>query len=325
MPTLSTTWVQQPQPITTGRYACLVHIYPSGESLGRRYSLGDHPVVIGRSDDNDIAIHDHAVSRKHVRLDPTPDGVFVSDLVSTNGTFINDLPVKGTAVIRDGDYLRVGNNIYRFLTGGNVEAEYQEEIYRLTIVDGLTQIHNRRFLVDFLDRELARSARHSCPLAFLLFDVDRFKTINESIGPLAGNFALRELAATVRGLVRREDLFARYGGDEFGIVLVETPPAEARKFARHVCDAVAKRIFHFEEHLLRLTVSAGVACVGGNGTLSSKDLIQIADRRLSEAKHAGRNRVVGPDVRARSPAAHRPAPGRMHGLAGLELSGLRAV
>ena len=59
--------------------------------------------------------------------------------------------------LKDGDYLRVGNCIYRFLAGGNVEAEYHEEIYRLTIIDGLTEIHNKRYLLEFLDRELARS------------------------------------------------------------------------------------------------------------------------------------------------------------------------
>src|SRR5205823_2592899 len=126
-----------------------------------------------------------------------------------------------------------------------------------------------------------------------------------------GDFALRELAASVRGTIRREDLFARYSGDEFGIVLVETPPAEARDFAQHLCDTVAKRVFRFEEHLLRLTVSAGVVCTSGEAALSTKDVIQIATRRMSEAKHTGRNRVVGPDVISLSPGPHAPAPSRM--------------
>src|SRR5262245_26068396 len=128
MPNITTTWLQSQRPISTGRYACLVHIYPAGPMVGQRYSLGDSPLIIGRAENSDIPIQDHSISRKHARIDPTPNGVYVSDLVSTNGTFINDRPIKGTELINDGDYLRVGNNIYRFLAGGNIESEYQEEI-----------------------------------------------------------------------------------------------------------------------------------------------------------------------------------------------------
>ena len=77
--------------------------------------------------------------------------------------------------MRDGDYLRVGNCIYRFLAGGNVEADYHEEIYRLTIVDALTQIANVRYFNEFLDREVLRTVRHRRPLSLVLFDIDRFK------------------------------------------------------------------------------------------------------------------------------------------------------
>src|SRR5207244_8344348 len=116
-----------------------------------------------------------------------------------------------TPRLNDGDCLRVGNCIYHSLAGGNVESEYHEEIYRLTIIDGLTQIHNQRYLLDFLDRELARSNRHQRPLSLIMFDIDWFKQINDDLGHLGGDFTLRELADCVRkSSVRREDLFARY-------------------------------------------------------------------------------------------------------------------
>ncbi len=296
MPNITTTWVQRQQPISTGRYACLVHIYPSGPEMGQRYSLGETPLIIGRCDDCDIPIQDRSISRNHARIDPTPDGVYVSDLVSTNGTFINDRPIKGTQVINDGDYLRVGNCIYRFLAGGNIESEYHEELYRLTIVDGLTKIHNRRYLFDFLDRELIRSARHARPLAFLLFDIDRFKAVNDKIGHLAGDFALRELSAIIRTMIRREDLFARYGGEEFAAVLVETPLEEARLFAQRLREMVERHTFRFEQQVFRVTISIGVTCTAGDTSMTTKDLIHIADRRLYEAKLAGRNRIVGPEA-----------------------------
>src|SRR5207245_2245668 len=155
------------------------------------------------------------------RIQPGADGYYAVDLQSTNGTFVNDHPAS-MYKLKDGDYLRVGNCIYRFLIGGNVEAEYHEEIYRLTIIDALTDIHNKRYLVEFLDRELARSARYRRPLALVLFDLDLFKKVNDNLGHLGGDFTLREVAACVKGSVRKEELFARYGGEEFAVVLPET-------------------------------------------------------------------------------------------------------
>jgi two-component system, cell cycle response regulator len=289
---LTTTPVQSHKPIVTGRYACLVQIHPAGEKMGQRHTLGDTPIVIGRSDRNDIAIPDISISRKHARIEPAADGVCVTDLVSTNGTYINDRLVKGTEVIRDGDYLRIGNTIFRFLAGGNMESEYHEEIYRLTIRDALTHLHNRRYLVEFLDRELIRTVRHSRPLAFLLFDLDRFKTINDRFGQLAGDSALRELAGIVGNMLRPEDLLTRYDGEEFGVVLVETAAPAAQEFAERLRQTIERHTFHFEKEVFNLTVSVGVVSLPDGSISTTKEVLQIADRRLREAKNAGRNRVV---------------------------------
>jgi two-component system cell cycle response regulator len=194
--------------------------------------------------------------------------------------------------LKDGDYLRVGNCIYRFLTGGNVEAEYHEEIYRLTIVDGLTEIHNKRYLLEFLERELARSLRHHRPLALILFDLDHFKLINDQMGHLAGDFALRELAARVKASVRREELFARFGGEEFAIVLPETTCEGACIAAERIRSLVEKTPFEFEGHSFGITISLGIGMTTGEASLSPEDLIRLADDKLYQAKSNGRNCVV---------------------------------
>jgi two-component system cell cycle response regulator len=292
-PPTTETWLTAPKrAIAESGNACLVHIYPTGPAMGCRYPLGQKTTVLGRGEDCDIHLQDHSVSRRHAEIQHSVAGFTVSDMQSTNGTFVNDKPVTST-VLHDGDYLRVGNNIYRYLSGGNVEAEYHEEIYRLTIVDGLTQIHNQRYLLDFLDRELARSNRHQRPLALILFDIDRFKAINDELGHLGGDFALRELAACVRkSTVRREDLFARYGGEEFALVLVETTLPAAVDVAERLRKIVESHAFQFEDKPFSLTVSLGVGSTTGEEKLTSTALIRQADEKMYEAKKAGRNRVV---------------------------------
>src|SRR5262249_40375725 len=156
-----------------------------------------------------------------------------------------------------------------------------------------THVHNRRYLLEFLDRELLRTIRHARPLAFLLFDLDLFKTINDQFGHLAGDSALRELAGMVRNMLRPEDLLARYGGEEFGLVLVETTQSEAKAFAERLRETIERHTFRFNKQAFKLTVSIGIVSSTDDSISSTKDVLQIADERLLEAKNAGRNRVAG--------------------------------
>ena len=293
MERVTETWVtpnlERPVSITN-RHACLVHIYPTGPSMGSRYPLGENPLVIGRASDCDIRINDHSVSRRHARIQPGADGYYAVDLQSTNGTYVNDVPAS-MYKMKDGDYLRVGNCIYRFLTGGNVEAEYHEEIYRLTIIDGLTDIHNKRYFLEFLDRELARSSRYDRPLSLMMIDIDKFKSINDELGHLGGDFTLRELASRIKGNIRKEELFARYGGEEFAVVLPETNTQGAVTLAERLLKAVRETPFQFEDKTFPVTISAGVATTSGDETVNTAALIHRADEKLYQAKHEGRNRV----------------------------------
>lgn len=274
------------------RTACLVHIYPTGPNMGTRYTLGDSAIILGRDDDCDIVIDDDSVSRRHARIQFAHDGYGVSDLNSTNGTYVNDRRIRH-ALLKDGDYLRIGNGIYRFLAGGNVESEYHEEIYRLTIIDALTETHNKRYFLEFLARQLSCSTRYRRPLALLMFDIDRFKAINDQLGHLCGDYVLRELAACIKKGIRKEDLFARYGGEEFAVVLPETTREGALEMAEHLRQRVEVHSFQFEGHRVPVTISLGVTATTGEDWMTTSEMIEQADSRLYQAKRQGRNRVVG--------------------------------
>jgi diguanylate cyclase (GGDEF)-like protein len=286
------TWVTAAErPVSiTNRSACLVHIYPTGPTMGTRYTLSEMPIVLGRASDCDIRINDHSVSRRHARIQPGADGYYAVDLQSTNGTYVNDVPAS-MYKLKDGDYLRVGNCIYRFLMGGNVETEYHEEIYRLTIIDGLTEIHNKRYLMEFLDREIARSSRHNRPLSLVMIDIDRFKLINDEYGHLGGDFTLRELASRIKGNIRKEELFARYGGEEFCVVLPETTPEGALIAADRVLKVVSQAPFRFEDKTYQVTISAGVTTTQGEADITPLELLRRSDEKLYQAKNDGRNRA----------------------------------
>jgi diguanylate cyclase (GGDEF)-like protein len=272
--------------------ACLVHVYPTGPNLGRRYPLGDEPVLIGRGEDCEIQNLDTSVSRCHARIARGSDGRYlVSDLDSRNGTFVNNSSRLDT-FLQDGDYLRVGNCIYRFLSGKDVEAAYHEEIYRLTILDALTQTHNRRYFIEFLERESARAIRHQRPLSVIRFDIDDFKGFNDRMGRLAGDMALRELCARVRTLVRNFELLARYSGEQFALVLPETDVAAARITAEKIRTLAEKQPFAFNKQIFRMTVSAGVASLAPGEASNFVALLRMADENLFRAKQAGRNRVI---------------------------------
>ena len=271
----------------TAKEACLVVIY--GSELGKKYNLNSSSLVIGRSSKCDIQIDQESISRNHSKIVNTGKSILVRDLGSTNGTYVNDEPID-EYVLRDGDLIKIGRTIFKFLTGGNIENAYHEEIYRLTTIDGLTQIFNKRYFLETLEREIARSQRYRRSLSLVMFDIDHFKKINDSYGHLAGDYVLKHLASTVKTKIRREDLFARYGGEEFAIVLPEIDGINSKAFAEKIRQLVEKQDFRFENTRIQVTISMGVGAIDDEHN-DAATLIKQADDFLYAAKSAGRNRV----------------------------------
>jgi len=259
--------------------------------MGRRIPLTEGEHTLGRSTDSSIPIDSDSVSRKHARIWCLNGTWIVDDLNSTNGVFVNDARLKNHR-LQAGDIVRVGEVIFKFLHGSDIEAAYHEEIYRLTITDALTGTSNKRHFLEFLERELAAGNRHRHPISLVMMDIDHFKKINDTQGHLGGDAVLRELGSRLLPRVRREDLVARYGGEEFAFVLTHTDEAGAANFAEAIRTLVSSRPFTLPDaKSLPVTISLGVA----TRTTEQGDalsLIKVADDRLYKAKQTGRNRVV---------------------------------
>jgi two-component system, cell cycle response regulator len=282
-------------PLPTAKSAkgndCLVVIYTKDPSLlGKRFVLEQSPMRVGRGADNQIVLDGDSVSRRHAHWERRGDTWWVVDNGSTNGTYVNDELITKQHPLANGDRVKVGGLIFKFLTGEDVESQYHEEIYRMTIVDGLVQIFNKRYLYEALEREMIRGRRHGRDLCVVMFDIDHFKRINDQYGHLAGDYVLKELARVVQARIRRDEVFARYGGEEFSLVLPETSLAGAKALCDTLREKVAEHKFTFQGESISVTISLGAALLG-EADRSATDLIARADEKLYEAKRGGRNKV----------------------------------
>jgi diguanylate cyclase (GGDEF)-like protein len=269
---------------------CLVVIH--GPLLARRFMLDRAEQTIGRADDSEIRVDDDAASRAHARIVVSGRRATLVDLESTNGTFVNEEPV-GEIELRDGDLVQIGDTIFKFLGGGNVENKYHQEMYRMTTVDGLTQAYNRRYFMETFEREVQRARRYRRELCLAMIDLDNFKTVNDTWGHLAGDHVLRETARIISDGVRHEDVFGRYGGEEFALLLPEVGLAGSLQVCERLREQIERASLSFGSTELRVTASFGVASTMSLGDeFTPLDLIERADGKLYVAKSLGRNRVV---------------------------------
>lgn len=269
----------------------LVQIYPAGPNMGRKYELKGKTILVGRDPNSDIVVSSDSVSRKHARLSTEAGRRLITDLQSTNGSYVNDQPII-SEILSHGDQVKIGDTIFKYLVGSDVETAYHEEIYKMTIIDGLTGVFNKRYFLEALEREMSRSQRYGRPLSILMFDIDHFKRVNDTYGHLAGDYVLQSLARLISTRARREEIFARYGGEEFVILLPETHKEGGMELAEQLRKRVASYSFIFEGEEIPITVSIGVA-TANDGNVTETEFVKSADERLYKAKSEGRNCVRG--------------------------------
>jgi diguanylate cyclase (GGDEF)-like protein len=170
------------------------------------------------------------------------------------------------------------------------KVELYERIEELSIIDGLTEVYLRRYLMDRLREEVDRAGRLGLTFSIAMIDVDYFKQCNDNYGHLVGDAVLKNIASRFKNSIREVDMIGRYGGEEFCVVLPETPKKLAVSVAERLRKSIAsKKIKAFDENI-EVTVSVGVSTYPGDGD-SVNAIIEKADTALYKAKRKGRNRV----------------------------------
>ncbi|MBA3817927.1 MAG: diguanylate cyclase [Deltaproteobacteria bacterium] len=277
----------QPQRRNT---ACLTVL--TGTAAGTMFKVERGESVIGRAAGAPIRVVDDSISRNHARIRHDSNGLWVDDLESRNGTFVNGIRIT-SAPLQDGDKIQVGRTtVLRFAYADELDESFHESLVSSAHRDSLTRLFNKRYLLERLDHELKFSRRHGAALSLLMLDLDHFKQINDTRGHLAGDAVLANLASVLMKAVRDEDVVARFGGEEIAVVLRATPIEPATLLADRLRVLVERTVTKHQGLELRATVSIGVSGFPSTKADTVEELMEAADRALYRAKQQGRNRVA---------------------------------
>ena len=275
--------------VDEGHYtACLVVI--RGAGTGNKILLNRERMVIGRAEEADVRLAKAGVSRRHAEVERLGEAQFqITDLKSTNGTFVNSVRVE-SALLKDQDIIAIGETRLKFLSADSPEQPYYEALYSQAQLDKALQVYNKHYFLTRLDEELQRHRMRSPPMTLLMLDVDHFKRLNDSYGHLVGDAALAHLVGLVKGRIRETDVFCRYGGEEFALILPQTPLAQAEQLAEQLRALLAGAPLQQGERLIDMTISIGISD-SSDPQATPALLIERADRALYHAKRSGRNQV----------------------------------
>lgn len=266
----------------------------AGRDFGRQYFLARGETSIGRDENCEIRLSDAGIAGKHSKIvgDPGPTSgphFKLIDLGGASGTFLNDRKIK-EAVLTDGDRIRVGHTVLKYAIREVVEIEYQNKIFRMAATDALTRLHSREYFMQQYNDLFHRSERYQRPFSLVMIDIDNFKAINETFGRLAGDLVLEKIGRIILDCIRYEDFAARFGDEEFAVLLPETGSANSVNPAERLRRSIESFAFTAGDNEFSVTVSAGVAAFPEHGA-SMNELLEHAGSALSQAKKSGKNRV----------------------------------
>lgn len=277
------------KPTKKKSYPCFI-ILQGADLIGQIYKAKNNS-IIGRGANVYITINDSAVSRDHAKISTLGSRrVFVEDLGSKNGTYVNTSKIEKTELF-DGDKVRIGNTILKFDILDEVEMSFQDKLFASSIEDDLTRIYNKKFFFESLAKDFSYAKRHKIHLSIITFDIDDFKKVNDNYGHVEGDFILRSLGKLIKPLIRTEDIFARIGGEEFAIILKNVGKDKAFLFAERIRTLIAKHPFK-RQKTHKITVSIGCETFHNKNYETHKQLFEKADGFLLKAKKKGKNVTV---------------------------------
>jgi two-component system, cell cycle response regulator len=283
-------------PTTSSSPSPLYFIMINGGIPGAMLHLSGAGTRIGRAIDNTLQLPETSISRYHAVLREDEEAqIRVSDLGSTNGTFVNGrrLPEHTPVCVHDGDRIQFGSTIVvKFVRPDPCEERFQREMFERTVRDSLTGLYNRGYFLSEVGLLGDRSALRGLGLAVFMIDIDHFKRINDTYGHEMGDLVLREVASVLRLSMRGDDLIARFGGEEFVAALPVAAPDQSAERAERIRTNLASRRILVAGRPLRVTVSIGVAYAPAGRPRSVSSLIGAADQGLYQAKNSGRDRFV---------------------------------
>lgn len=266
-----------------------------------RFVMEVPALTIGRDPVLPVVLDDGLVSRRHAQVaweNQVQGGnehprCKLLDLNSRNGTFLNREPVPagGLLELSEGDRIQIGSTSLLFYLKDRGELEFDKRLANLATQDSLTGMANRSAFLDEAVRAIQRAQRYGRPLCLSLLDIDHFKLVNDTYGHDAGDTVLRRIGWLMTNTLRDVDVVGRLGGEEFAILMPESALTEAHVGAERVRRAVESAEFPHDGRTLKITASQGLAKVCAECP-DWESLYKLADARLYEAKHAGRNRVV---------------------------------
>ena len=271
--------------------ACLVIVL--GKPLGKRFALNSKTMVIGRGSECQIPMLDSSLSRAHAQVLKKDNGRFyLNDLHSTNGTYLNDQKLTpGKAVeVKDGDFLKTGNVIFKFIGRGKIDNVFHKDILNLATRDDLTGTLNRQSLMSALEERFHKARMSKKPLSAIVIDLDQFKSVNDTFGHAAGDFVLKETAKVAQGIIRGDDFIGRFGGDEFMVVLSGTSLTNACIVAERIRAKIENHSFTYGGNRISVTVSLGVSSLD-DSIQSIGKFFERADGAQYNAKKNGGNQV----------------------------------
>jgi len=268
-------------------------IIVAGTHIGKIYGIEEGEIISGRSPDCDIWIEDNTISRKHFRIRRGEGECVVQDLNSTNGTFINNKRIKKPTKLQGGDKIQISKDtIIQFDYFDENRKISEKKRYDLGVRDPTTNAYNKSYFLQRISDEFSFGNRQKLPLSVLMIDIDFFKQINDTYGHLAGDKVLQAISFNIQQTVRNEDVFCRYGGEEFVIIMRNTDNQDAVNLAERIRLKIEEMSISYDDKKIKATISIGVATSMDDNYRDYVSMIKDADNYLYESKGSGRNRVT---------------------------------